>query len=229
MNLSQLDTRIKIFVGNYGSGKTELAMDCARNHAGEMTLVDLDIVNPYFRSNEKTPELNEKGVTVIAPGFAGTALDAPVLTAQVQSVFYNTKSHVVFDVGGDPTGATALGRYHANFLAEPPVVLFVINACRPFSSHVSDVLDLIDGIELRSRLKVDYLINNTNLAAQTTAQVLMDGQTLVNQVSQASGIPIIAVTGTQQVIDQLPASFKAQYGPLLHAFTPVMRPDWIDR
>ena len=44
-----------VLVGNYGSGKTELALNLALLSARDMrtTLVDLDIVNPYFRSGEK--------------------------------------------------------------------------------------------------------------------------------------------------------------------------------
>ena len=46
--------RFVIFAGNYGSGKTELSLNTAMglSEKGRTVLVDMDIVNPYFRSAE---------------------------------------------------------------------------------------------------------------------------------------------------------------------------------
>ena len=46
--------RLQAIIGHYGSGKTEIAMNLAIALAQRdpVTLVDLDIVNPYFRSAE---------------------------------------------------------------------------------------------------------------------------------------------------------------------------------
>lgn len=44
-------SRIKIFTGHFGSGKTEVAINFAINSANEnknTAIVDLDIVNPIF-------------------------------------------------------------------------------------------------------------------------------------------------------------------------------------
>lgn len=48
-----------IIIGNFGSGKTELALNIAFEAAEtkKVTFVDLDIVNPYFRSTERKAEL----------------------------------------------------------------------------------------------------------------------------------------------------------------------------
>ena len=105
--------RFTVLTGNYGSGKTELALNLALRFAAEglkTTLVDLDIVNPYFRSAEKTPELEAAGVRVLMPTFAMTTVDIPALPPEIQSVFETPGDRVIFDVGGDETGAAALGR-----------------------------------------------------------------------------------------------------------------------
>ena len=49
--------RVKVLVGHYGSGKTELAVNMALSLAksAPTMLIDLDIVNPYFRSRERRP------------------------------------------------------------------------------------------------------------------------------------------------------------------------------
>ena len=47
---------VKVLIGNYGSGKTELALNFAFQAAarGERTeLLDLDMVNTYFRLTER--------------------------------------------------------------------------------------------------------------------------------------------------------------------------------
>ena len=56
--------RIKVLVGHYGSGKTELAVNMALALAerSPAMLIDLDIVNPFFRSAEVKPLLLERGV-----------------------------------------------------------------------------------------------------------------------------------------------------------------------
>ena len=104
--------RFIVITGNYGSGKTELSLNLALHFAkGEKTtLVDLDIVNPYFRTGEKADMLQDSGVRVLMPTFAMTTVDIPALPAEIQSVFEVPSDRVIFDVGGDDTGAAALGR-----------------------------------------------------------------------------------------------------------------------
>ena len=94
--------RIAIFTGHFGSGKTELAINysMAAAASGEKTvIVDLDIVNPFFRTTEKREVLEEQGIKVISPNFAGTGLDIPSLSAQIYSVFQTRDHKVIFDVG----------------------------------------------------------------------------------------------------------------------------------
>ena len=111
-------SRMIVLTGNYGSGKTEIALHLAETFAEKekTTLVDLDIVNPYFRSGEKAEELRQKGVRVLMPTFAMTTVDIPALPAEIQSVFESDADRVIFDVGGDDTGAAALGRYYPSFM-----------------------------------------------------------------------------------------------------------------
>ena len=91
--------RFIILTGNYGSGKTELALNLAFSFAEaglRTTLVDLDIVNPYFRSGEKYHEMEDAGVRMLMPTFALTTVDIPALPAEIQSVFELPSDKVIF-------------------------------------------------------------------------------------------------------------------------------------
>ena len=80
------DTRFLVITGNYGSGKTEISLNLALKAAAaeKTTLVDLDIVNPYFRTGEKADELRTRlacpegydFVIALALGYAADTKDA---------------------------------------------------------------------------------------------------------------------------------------------------------
>lgn len=196
-----------VLTGNYGSGKTEIALNLALQYARKMkvTLVDLDIVNPYFRSGEKVQDLKAAGVRMLMPTFALTTVDIPALPAEIQSVFEEPSDLVIFDVGGDDTGAAALGRYYPSFMArrEQTVVAMVVNCMRPLTENKEDIIDLAERITIRGRLKIDALINNTNLADRTTQDMLEKGGRIVNEVSGALGINNVLTAGQADLLKHL--------------------------
>lgn len=222
-----MDSRIHIFCGNYGSGKTEIAINMALNMQKQgkaVTLVDLDIVNPYFRSSEQRQLLESNGIKVLAPSFAGTAVDIPALPAEIQSVFADKSRTVIFDVGGDDTGATALGRYYPYLLKETVTMYMVINVNRPFSKGVNELLTMLRDIENKARQKVSYFINNSNLALQTTVADLIKGYEIIEELSTITGIPQRYVCGSVDILNELPAEIAVERYPI----TLYMRPDWLD-
>ena len=186
------DRRFVVLVGNYGSGKTELALNLAlaSNEKMSTTLVDLDIVNPYFRSGEKAEELRAAGVRVLMPTFAMSTVDIPALPAEIQSVFEQPSDRVIFDVGGDDTGAAALGRYAPSFrrYREDTTVCLVINAMRPLTQTAEDVVDLAQRIAARGRMDIDVIINNTNLADQTDADMVRTGRQVAEEAAKLLGV-----------------------------------------
>ena len=191
-------TRFIVLTGNYGSGKTEIALNLAMDYAGSgqrTTLVDLDIVNPYFRSGEKKQELEEAGIRVLMPTYALTTVDIPALPAEIQSVFEMPSDRVVFDVGGDDTGAAALGRYHPAFDARK-------NNTR-MAQNEADIIDLAERIQNRSRMKIDMMINNTNLADETTPEMVADGEKIVAACAAKMGISAVATAAKPEILAKL--------------------------
>lgn len=197
---------ISILTGNFGSGKTEVAINMALQAAREgkkVVIVDLDIVNPFFRTAEVKPYLEEKGIQVIVPNFATTNMDIPSLPAAIYSVFNMEDTHVFFDVGGDEDGAIGLGQYKRFFDKCDYRMYFVINTRRPFTSNKDDIIELMTLVQERSRLQVTDLINNTNLSYETTPEILLEGQEIIEKVAKQLDLPTTYVSAKKDVAKDL--------------------------
>ena len=159
-----------VLIGNYGSGKTELALNFAFQAARagkKVELIDLDMVNTYFRLTDRGNLIKSREIRLVSPNFVHSSVETLSLPAEVASAFALDWDTVIFDVGGDPAGATALGRYHQDFAALPEgslKVLNVVNTRRPMAGTPEKLISLMEGMERHSRQKVTGFVNNTNLA-----------------------------------------------------------------
>ena len=189
--------KIYVMIGNYGSGKSELALNFAFKAAetGKTELIDLDLVNTYFRLTERGKLVEQKEIRLISPNYACSGVETLSLPAEVASAFAMNWDTVVFDVGGDAVGSTALGRYYEDFqdfMAMGPEqleVLNVVNIRRPLAGTVEKIIDLQQQMEIHSHLKITGMINNTNLATMTTPAELRDGYEMLREVSDRTGVP----------------------------------------
>ena len=166
---------------------------------------------------------------MLTPTFEGTTLDVPSLPAAIQSVFTSACDHVIFDVGGDPSGAAALGRYAASLSAAGAEILCVVNTCRPFTSDAPAIAEMAGLLRASCRQDIAGLVCNTNLARATTSDVLEEGCAVVEEASAALGIPIALVTGMREVLDGLSPAFRQKYQGRLFELKIYMRPDWLDQ
>lgn len=219
-----------LLVGNYGSGKTELSIALAREKRkeaqGRIVLVDLDIVNPYFRSAEQAELLRSEGIEVLMPTFAMSTVDIPALPAQIQAIFEDDYQHVFIDVGGDDTGAAALGRYHSQLssIRNEMQMLYIVNPLRPLSGTKKDIINLFELIASRARFRPTLLVNNANLQNQTTAEHLLSSHSLLSDVSAQLNLPIGMVTGQAHLRQALPSYMQDLY----FSFQPLMKPEWLE-
>lgn len=204
---------IIIICGHYGCGKTNLALNMAADFArkGErVTLVDLDIVNPYFRSSDYAEFIEKHGIELIAPTFAHSNLDLPSLPTEMYSIFTRAGRKII-DLGGDDAGATALGRFAPKLRETDYSMLYVMNQYRVQSSTVEQTCELLREIEQASRLKAGWLVNNSHLMEYTSADTVKASLPFAEQVSAASGLPIAFTTLPKALSCELAAEGNGIY------------------
>ncbi len=195
-----------IIVGNYGSGKSETAVNLAttgRARGLSVKITDLDLVNPYFRSREARKPLQDLGVEVILPDPKYMHADLPILTPAVAGLIQAPAELTILDAGGDDVGVTVLAALADVFKGREIQMLQVINPLRPFTENLEGCLTIKKEIEASSKLKVTGLVSNANLIDETTPEIIYDGYDLVSKVSDATGIDIAFITASTRLIHKL--------------------------
>lgn len=198
---------IIVIVGGFGSGKTEVAVNLAKfmkaNGHEAISLVDLDLVNPYFRTREAHAELEELGIDLIAPKGGKFYADLPILLPQVRSLVESPDGLLILDVGGDEQGAKALGSISDIFIKGEYEMLMVLNSRRPQTSNVSTSLATMTRVESTSRLKFTGLISNTHMIEETDTEIVMEGYNLAVEISDKTGLPLTFVSAKRKVLEGL--------------------------
>ena len=209
----QKKLQLTVVFGHYGCGKTNLALNLALEAAqegGQVTVVDMDIVNPYFRSSEYGELLESRGIRLIAPVFAGTTLDTPTLPPEIYSIFEGG-GQVFLDVGGDDAGITALGGLHEQMEEAGYEMLYVINRYRVLSQKPEEAAALLREIESASRLKATGLVNNSHLGVETKLSTVLDSLPYAEETHRLTGLPLLYSTVPDFALEkeaQLPAGCR---------------------
>lgn len=199
-------TDIVIITGNYGSGKTETAVNLAavcRKIGKSVAIADLDLVNPYFRTREARIPLEAAGIRVVLPDRQYMHADLPILAPAVADILRNPADVTILDAGGDDVGVTVLAALSAVLKDRKIRMLQVINAFRPFTGDVAGCLKIQRQIEARAGLRMTGLVSNANLLNETTAEHVYQGYDLVQQVSAQTGLPVEFITATPEIRPQL--------------------------
>jgi len=222
-----------IIVGHYGSGKTEFCINFILQLAdlyNNLAIIDLDIVNVYFRSRQKAKLLESKGIKVYSSAIGHDAnQDIPALAADILTPLQDDNCHVVIDVGGDEVGTRVLARYKEIITAKGYEMLCVVNAKREQTQDTEGIIKHIQAIEQTSGLKTTGLINNTHLLHETTVADVLQGQKLTEDVSKQLNIPIKYICATENLTQKLSPFIKGGQGNLnLMPIKLYMREKWMN-
>lgn len=197
--------RITIFCGHYGSGKTNVAVNYAlwlKNFSDKVTIADLDIVNPYFRTKDSMAVLKNRGIELISSEFANSNVDVPALPPETYGVIQNKDVHAVIDVGGDDRGALALGRYSDGILEDKNYeLLFVVNKFRPLTKTAKEALTIMEEIENACHMKFSAIVNNSNIGEYTTEEDVLSSVSYAREISEKANIPIKMTTVKKELFN----------------------------
>ncbi len=199
--------RLTILCGHYGSGKTNIAVNMAfdlRMQRERVAVADLDIVNPYFRSKDSLKDFEERGIRLICSDFASSNVDLPSMPADLYSITDDRGLSVILDIGGDDRGALALGRLKELIMEENDYeMLMVINRFRPLTPDAESTVEVMREIEYACGIPFSGIINNSNLAEETTAEDVLDSMKYAEEVSALSHLPVVLTTVKESLYDEL--------------------------
>jgi MinD-like ATPase involved in chromosome partitioning or flagellar assembly len=198
--------RVTVFVGHFGSGKTEIALNGALQLAAagdRVTLADLDVVKPYFRSRSAREILEAAGIQLLAPTGEAVHADLPIIVPQIRSALRDPSCRLVMDVGGDDTGAKVLGSLSDVVQVSESELLVVLNFRRPSTPTVATAVAMVQQIERAARVKVTGLVSNTHLMAETTPGIVLEGHRLAVKAGKELDVPVVAVVASRDVAADL--------------------------
>ena len=193
------NSRLKIIIGAYGSGKSEVSVNLALNMRKDfpdrkVLLADLDIVNPFYRSSDAAKVLEDNDIRLISPMYANSNVDAPVLSGEVYVIFDNDEYMGVFDIGGEDMGATILGSMKTRLDNTDAELIMAVNTRRPFTSTADEIIIMASELQEASKMKITGFINNTNILEQTTPSDILEGEKMLLEGQEKTGIPVVMTT-----------------------------------
>lgn len=209
-----LQHALVIVIGHYGSGKTNLSLNLARMlkaQGKQPTLVDLDVVNPYFRSTDYQELTEHEDIPIVGPVFGKSNLDAPSLPPAVDTTIQQAHidAPVIVDVGGDPDGARALARYVPSIeRVDDALVVVVVNTRRPETKSLEDNLAMIKQLEKQTGLTVSGMVGNNHLAESTTLELALEAESLLKTLAKQSKRKLLAITVPAEAIEDPSATDK---------------------
>jgi len=181
-----------IVIGAYGSGKSEYAINLAwqfkNTEKGKVSLADLDIINPFFRSRDLRSYFLQEQIEVVAPEEAYANADLPIITPAIKGAIEDQNKIVILDCGGDPAGCRVLGLFIDSILVRGYEMHFVVNTNRPFTSTVEEIITMKQMLEKSSGLQINEIVCNTNLMQFTTVDVVTDGLLILHQVAEKENL-----------------------------------------
>lgn len=177
-----------IFIGEAGSGKSEiainLAIDLAANSNKTIHFFDMDMTKALFRSRDLSEKLINLGIRF---HYQEQYMDAPTLVGGVNRLLKDEDSIVIMDIGGDYIGARSIGGFAPLLNKDNTVIYYVLNSLRPWSYDIEHIDGTLSQILKVSHINLDKikLIDNSNLGVETKEEDYLEGsKKMIETVTQ---------------------------------------------
>ncbi|MCD4820415.1 MAG: hypothetical protein K8S23_17180 [Candidatus Cloacimonetes bacterium] len=216
-----MKNKLIIVIGAFGSGKSEYSINLAKEYSLKgfnVSLSDLDVVNPYFRSRDVREKFEKDGIEVIAPQGEYKHADLPMISPRIKGEINNYDKFVIIDVGGDPAGCRTLARYVEDATKRGYEMHFVVNTKRPFTSTAEEIIIMKNKLEYTSKLKITHLISNTNLMEFTDEEIVEKGISIVEEVSKQTNLIFDDYLVLDQHSEKIPSGIDGKNKKVLSYF-----------
>jgi hypothetical protein len=191
---------IEAYIGEFASGKSEVAINRALALQGKVILVDLDLVNPFYTLRPLKERLTAAGLEVIAwetRDTIGLGEAGSLLKPEIRWVLRRT-GDIIFDVGYGVEGAKVLNLVEGLTQAPELKVIAVINTAKPLLTHAQDIIEYVKELG-----RVDALLNNSHLGAETTIEFVNQGALETYKAAQALGLPYLGSYAMEELATQM--------------------------
>lgn len=189
-----------IFVGEAGSGKSEIAINFAKYLADlnekPVHFFDMDMTKPLFRSRDVKAEVENMGIIF---HYEEQFFDAPTLVGGVNLLLKDDSCYVIMDVGGNDVGARAIGGFASKLNEDNAVVYYALNAYRPWSGDLNHIDGTLSSILKISHIKLDkvHIISNPNNGISTTVEEVLEGNLkMIEMIGRLMDIEFTCVSDT---------------------------------
>ncbi|MFR5889599.1 MAG: hypothetical protein ACLUFM_01130 [Lachnospiraceae bacterium] len=161
----------------------------------KVLIADLDVVNPYFHEGQR--RLAAARIHLISPEFANTNVDLPALPTEMYAIVDRTDYHAVVDVGGDDSGAVALGRYVRGYLKRTTTKCCSCAAIPPSRKPRRCARRNRD----RGGVRIPFtaIADNSNLGDETTAKDIESSAEYVSELSALCGLDVKFVSARHDI------------------------------
>jgi hypothetical protein len=214
------DRVVEAYIGEYASGKSEMAINRAielKNLGRKVNLVDLDTVEPFYTIRPLKTRLEELGINVIAfssNDTFGLGETGAMLNPRARWALRN-EGDVILDIGYGVFGAQTLNLVEGIDDTPNFRVIAVINYSRPMTNNRNKIREYILGLG-----RVDAIVANTHLGDLTTWEMVCLGNKEIIAVADELGLPVdymgIDKTLKDQIKDAIPnvpIKFITRYMP----------------
>ncbi|WP_104372654.1 hypothetical protein [Desulfocucumis palustris] len=194
---------VEAYIGEYASGKSEIAVNRAimlARGGHRVSLVDLDIVEPCYTLRPIKKQLMGMGIDVLAWETRETLGLGEVGNIMRPANRWALKrpGDIILDIGYGVEGSRTLNLLEGAGTDPDLKIMVVVNVSRPMTSSVDDIVEYIGQLG-----RVDALVNNTHLGDETTPEVIQEGAKTVARAAAALGLPVVATTAVEEVAEKI--------------------------
>lgn len=190
---------VEVYAGAYASGKSETALNRARQYAKngkKITLVDLDTVEPAYTLRPIAKDLEQLGINVITqPDNFGLGEAASYVTPAQVSCLSND-GDIIIDVGYGAGGLDILDIINNIGDEQNLKIYLVVNTAKFETSTVDNIIEYVtfsEGLEKRPWKKFTGVISNTHFGDETTKDDVINGYNKLKIACEKLNLPIIAI------------------------------------